>query len=71
MVEAVYHRLPSTDFSRGVLVPNPALLAVLPVRGIEWSDLGHPERVLARRGTMPAPWADVVPPRGLATAAAV
>ncbi len=71
VAEAVYHRLPSADFSRGVLAPNPALLAVLPVRGVEWSDLGHPERVLARRGTMPAPWAEVTPPRGLATAATV
>ena len=71
VAEAVYDRLPSADFSRGVLGPNPSLLAVLPVRGVEWSDLGHPERVLARRGTMPAPWAEVTPPRGLATAAAV
>ena len=71
VAEAVYDRLASADFSRGVLGPNPALLAVLPVRGVEWSDLGHPERVLARRGTMPAPWAEVTPLRGLATAAAV
>jgi mannose-1-phosphate guanylyltransferase len=71
VAETIYQRLPSADFSRGVLGPNPALLAVLPVRGVEWSDLGHPERVLARRGTMPAPWAEVTPPRELATAAAV
>jgi 3-isopropylmalate/(R)-2-methylmalate dehydratase large subunit len=71
VAEAVYHRLPSADFSRAVLGPNPARLAVLPVRGVEWSDLGHPERVLARRGTMPVPWAEVAPPRGLATATAV
>jgi mannose-1-phosphate guanylyltransferase len=71
VAEAVYHRVPSADFSRGVLGPSAAHLAVLPVRGVEWSDLGHPERVLARRGTMVAPWAQVASPRRLATATAV
>jgi hypothetical protein len=59
------------DFSRGVLSPNAPHLAVLPVRGVDWSDLGHPERVLARRGTMAAPWVEVASPYGLATAVAV
>lgn len=71
VAETVYDRLPPADFSREVLGRNPEHLAVLPVRGVEWSDLGHPERVLARRGAMPAPWAEVAPPRGLATAAAI
>lgn len=43
--EAAYRRLPSTDFSRCVLVPSPGCLAVLPVHGVEWSDLGSPGRV--------------------------
>lgn len=46
-------------------------LAVLPVRGVDWSDLGHPERVLACRGTMVAPWAEIALPRRLARAVAV
>jgi mannose-1-phosphate guanylyltransferase len=71
VAEAVYHRLRSADFSRSVLSPNVPHLAVLPVWGVDWSDLGHPERVLARRGTMAAPWVEVAPPHGLATAVAV
>jgi mannose-1-phosphate guanylyltransferase len=69
VAETVYHRLPPTDFSRGVLGPNHEHLAVLPVREVDWSDLGRPERVLARRGTMVAPWAPVPPQLELARAA--
>jgi mannose-1-phosphate guanylyltransferase len=46
---ALYARLPASDFSRQVLVARPGDLAVLPVRGVTWSDLGHPDRVLAVR----------------------
>jgi mannose-1-phosphate guanylyltransferase len=48
--EAVYGALAPADFSRGVLTPCAAHLAALPVRGLEWSDLGSPDRVLAARG---------------------
>ena len=37
---------------------NPNCLAVLPVRGVHWNDLGDPERVLATRRrtqSMPVP----------------
>jgi mannose-1-phosphate guanylyltransferase len=47
MLEAVYQKLPGADFSKGVLGVSPARLTVLPVRGVAWSDLGRPERVLA------------------------
>ena len=42
----LYARLPSTNFSEDVLGTNPAHLAVLPVRGVMWSDWGEPARVL-------------------------
>ena len=43
----VYGHLGPADFSRDVLQPRPGNLAVLPVTGIEWNDLGEPARVLA------------------------
>jgi hypothetical protein len=48
-LERVYCALPSVDFSRQVLTARPDRLAVLPVRGVHWNDLGDPERVLATR----------------------
>jgi mannose-1-phosphate guanylyltransferase len=42
----VYGRLASSDFSRGVLQQRPQSLAVLPVTGLAWNDLGEPSRVL-------------------------
>jgi mannose-1-phosphate guanylyltransferase len=55
-VRGVYARLPSASFSEEVLARCPVNLAVLPVRGVEWSDLGEPRRVLhtlARIGMYP------------------
>jgi mannose-1-phosphate guanylyltransferase len=46
---ALYAALPSTDFSRTVLTPSASRLAVLPVTGMEWNDLGDPGRVAAVR----------------------
>jgi len=60
-VRQLYSRLPSTDFSREVLAMCPASLAVLPLKGVEWSDLGEPRRVmatLARIGEQPEWTAD-------------
>ncbi|HWC02301.1 MAG TPA: sugar phosphate nucleotidyltransferase [Methylomirabilota bacterium] len=51
VAQEVYARIPARDFSREVLAPRPPNLAVLPVRGVEWTDLGDPRRavtVLAR-----------------------
>lgn len=55
---ATYERLVASDFSRQVLQVSPGHLAVLPVSGVEWNDLGDPERVMATRrrcGWSPAP----------------
>jgi hypothetical protein len=35
------------DFPRTVLAAAPQVLAVLPVKGVKWSDLGNPARVNA------------------------
>jgi len=49
-IEALYAGLPSTNFSEQVLVSRPEDLAVLPVGGVQWSDLGEPGRVLSVLG---------------------
>ena len=59
-VRTLYARLRPMSFSDGMLAARPANLAVLPVRGVRWSDWGAPERVmgtLARLGVTPA-WAE-------------
>jgi mannose-1-phosphate guanylyltransferase len=64
-VRELHARLPPVDFSRDVLAARPANLAVLPVEGVAWSDLGTPGRVLAvvaRTGIRPG-WLEA-PPRG-------
>lgn len=43
-VRQLYARLTAADFSRQILATRPPNLAVLPVTGVEWSDLNHPER---------------------------
>jgi mannose-1-phosphate guanylyltransferase len=45
-MRALYARLPPTNFSEDVLGRSPDGLAVLPVRGVAWSDWGEPGRVL-------------------------
>jgi mannose-1-phosphate guanylyltransferase len=60
--ERLYCGLPSIDFSRQVLTARPDRLAVLPVRGVLWNDLGDPERVLAtRRRVLAASAEDLLP----------
>ncbi len=44
---AVYAALAPADLSKDVLQRAPERLAVLPVSGVGWSDLGVPERVRA------------------------
>jgi mannose-1-phosphate guanylyltransferase len=56
IIERLYAGLRSTDFSQRVLAQDPINLSVLPVRGVEWSDLGEPQRVMeiiARTGIRP------------------
>lgn len=43
----IYSRLPSVDFSRHLLSGSHANLAVLPVAGVLWNDLGEPHRLWA------------------------
>jgi mannose-1-phosphate guanylyltransferase len=58
----VYATLPATSFSDGVLAPAVDRLAVLRATGVEWTDLGHPARVIAilRRSARPPAWLGVV-----------
>ena len=42
----VYAALPAVDFSKFVLQAAPERLAVIPVRGVGWNDLGDPTRLL-------------------------
>jgi mannose-1-phosphate guanylyltransferase len=56
-VRRLHARLPPINFSQEVLAACPANLAVLPVNGVAWSDLGTPGRVLGvivRTGVRPA-----------------
>ncbi len=53
----VYAGLPATDLSKQVFEPFPGALAVLPVSGLGWNDLGDPRRVLATRERAQAAWA--------------
>ncbi|HWC05545.1 MAG TPA: sugar phosphate nucleotidyltransferase [Methylomirabilota bacterium] len=58
-MRSLYAELPSTSFSADVLGMQADKLAVLPVRGVTWSDWGAPARVLGtltRLGIRPA-WA--------------
>ena len=58
-VRVLYARLGDVNFSRTVLAARPADLAVLPVRGVDWSDLGVPDRVHAtlRKAGVASAWA--------------
>jgi len=43
----LYAGVPVTDFSDQVLSARPSGLAVMRARGLGWTDLGEPERVLS------------------------
>jgi mannose-1-phosphate guanylyltransferase len=43
----LYARIPATNFSDEVLSVRPSDLAVLPARGLGWSDLGEPRRAMS------------------------
>jgi mannose-1-phosphate guanylyltransferase len=63
VMRSLYARIPSTSFSDDVLGKNPTHLAVLPVRGVMWSDWGEPARVLRtlRMLEIHPEWADSEP----------
>ena len=46
-VRELYGELPDVSFSQDVLAARPTNLAVLPVTGLNWNDLGKPERVVS------------------------
>jgi mannose-1-phosphate guanylyltransferase len=46
-LERLYERIQTASFSSEVLERYPINLSVLPVHGVEWSDLGEPQRVIA------------------------
>jgi mannose-1-phosphate guanylyltransferase len=48
-IERLYRHLPAADLSTDVLATHPEMLAVLPVLGVSWDDLGDPARALAVR----------------------
>lgn len=50
-VEQLYLRKGPSNFSHDVLAHAVASLGVIPLDGVEWSDIGTPERLFARRGT--------------------
>lgn len=47
IVTELYSDLSDVHFSKQVLAARPGNLAVLPVTGLTWNDLGRPERVLS------------------------
>jgi mannose-1-phosphate guanylyltransferase len=47
VIRELYSRLGDVNFSQHVLAASPESLAVLRVRGLTWSDLGRPQRVLS------------------------
>lgn len=47
IVDQLYDRIAPTDFSRQILSPGANRLVTLPLGGVEWNDLGDPERVLS------------------------
>lgn len=60
--EAVYATLPPSSFSERILAPASDRLVTVPVKGVEWSDWGSAQRVLAtmtRSGWRPR-WLDQV-----------
>ncbi len=44
-VARLYRDLPTVNFSHEILTQFPERLAVLPVKGVSWTDLGEPSRV--------------------------
>jgi mannose-1-phosphate guanylyltransferase len=61
-IARAYRKLPTVGFSEAVLTRGTSRLGVVRVKGVEWSDWGHPRRVvasLARAGVRP-PWLEHV-----------
>lgn len=50
-LEQLYRQIEPSSFSRDVLSKATGSLGVVPLYGVEWSDIGTPERLSAVRGT--------------------
>jgi mannose-1-phosphate guanylyltransferase len=57
-LSALYHGLPSVDFSHDVLGRHQSVLRVLPVPHCGWTDLGTPERVAETLRRLPSEWSE-------------
>ena len=64
-----YRRLGTYNFSRELVERVPERIMVLPMTGVEWSDLGRPARIHEIRGRLGRAWTVPAEPR-LQTAAA-
>ncbi|HSB72054.1 MAG TPA: sugar phosphate nucleotidyltransferase [Candidatus Methylomirabilis sp.] len=66
----VYRRLRPTDLSRVILGRCPEALLLQPLRGVYWSDRGHPDRILRtlRRFDRRPTWLPVYAPASTRTA---
>ena len=51
-----YRRLGSFNFSRDLVERLPERVMVLPMEGVEWSDLGRPARIHEIRGRLGRGW---------------
>ena len=52
----IYAKIPAANFSDEVLSKRPSDLTVLSARGLGWSDLGEPQRVLSALSTSSSGW---------------
>jgi mannose-1-phosphate guanylyltransferase len=57
-LSALYHGLPTVDFSHDVLERHSSVLRVVPVPHCGWSDLGTPERVAETLRRLPSEWSE-------------
>lgn len=60
-VGQLYAGLPSLDFSQTVLATRPPNLAILPLEGVAWCDLGAPRRAMGIRARLGADRAATFP----------
>jgi len=47
ILELIYQQMPKRNFSHDLLQKIPDRIAVIEVKGVLWSDWGHPQRVIS------------------------
>ncbi len=62
-LDELWSSVPASDFSHEVLAVCPSDLAVFPVEGLGWTDLGEPERVLSALNLQLGPIRSTTPSR--------